>query len=72
MPAALANYGSHVKIYHQGAFTVYVYNPRWVGNQKSGKFVNVYSIKIVNEGSTVQDFDIHGNHSMKTHKKISV
>ena len=33
----------------KGAFTIYVYNARWVGGQKSGKFVNVYSIKIVNE-----------------------
>ena len=26
---------------------------RWVGGQKSGKFVNVYNIKIVNEGRWV-------------------
>ena len=37
----------------KGAFTIYVYNARWVGGQKSGKFVNVYSIKIVNEGRWV-------------------
>ena len=36
-----------------GVFTIYVYNARWVGGQKSGKFVNVYSIKIVNEGRWV-------------------
>ena len=36
-----------------GAFTIYIYNARWVGGQKSGKFVNVYSIKIVNEGRWV-------------------
>ena len=34
-------------------FTIYVYNARWVGGQKSGKFVNVYSIEIVNEGRRV-------------------
>ena len=39
--------------FSKGAFTIYVYNTRWVGGQKSGKFVNVYSIKIVNEGRWV-------------------
>ena len=38
---------------YSGAFSIYVYNTRWVGGQKSGKFVNVYSIKIVNEGRWV-------------------
>ena len=33
-----------------GAFTIYGYNARWVGGQKYGKFVTVYTIKIVNEG----------------------
>ena len=37
----------------KGAFTIYVYNARWVGGQKSGKFVNVYSIKVVNEGRLI-------------------
>ena len=33
-----------------GAFTIYVYNARWMGSQKFGIFGNVYSIKIVNDG----------------------
>ena len=32
-------------------FTIYVFNARWVGGQKYGKFVNVHSIKIVNGGT---------------------
>ena len=36
-----------------GAFTIHVYNARLMGGQKSGKFVNVYSIEIVNEGGWV-------------------
>ena len=35
---------------YQGAFTIYVYNARWVCGQKSGKFDNIYGMKIVNEG----------------------
>ena len=42
-----------VRCFPLGSFTIYVYNARWVGGQKSGKFVNVYSIKIVNEGRWV-------------------
>ena len=34
-------------------FTIYVYNARWVGDKKSRKFVNVYSIKSVNVGRWV-------------------
>ena len=45
--------GALTLIFAKGAFTIYVYNARWVGGQKSGKFVNVYSIKIVNEGRWV-------------------
>ena len=37
----------------KGAFTIYVYNARWVGGQKFGKFVSIHRIKIVNEGSWV-------------------
>ena len=36
-----------------GAITNYVYNARGVVGQKYGKFVNVYSIEIVNEGRWV-------------------
>ena len=36
-----------------GAFTIYVDNARWVGGQKFGIFVNIYSIKIVKEGRWV-------------------
>ena len=36
-----------------GPYTIYVHNARWAGGQKSGKFVNVYNIKIVNEGRWV-------------------
>ena len=32
---------------------MYVYNDRWVGSQRFWKIVNVYSIKIVNEGRWV-------------------
>ena len=39
--------------FSKGAFTIYVYNVRWVGGQKSGKFVKVCSIEIVNEGRWV-------------------
>ena len=35
-------------MFDKGAFTIYVYNARWVGGQKSGKFVKIYSIKIIN------------------------
>ena len=47
--------GSKLKIlkmshFIKGAFTIYVYMARWVDGQNSGKFVNVYSIEIVNEG----------------------
>ena len=37
----------------KGWFTIYVYNARWVGGQKYGKFVNVHSIKVVNVGGWV-------------------
>ena len=37
----------------KGGFTIYVYNARGVGGQKYEKFVNVHSIKIVNEGRWV-------------------
>ena len=36
-----------------GGFTIYVYNARWVGGQKTRKFVNVDSINIVNVGGWV-------------------
>ena len=39
--------------FHKGVFTIYVYNARWVGGQKSGKFVNVYNIEIVTKGRWV-------------------
>ena len=38
------------KLKFLGAFKIYVYNFRWVGGQKFGKFVNVYSIKTINVG----------------------
>ena len=34
----------------KGAFTIYVYNARWVDSQKFGNFVNGGSIKIVTVG----------------------
>ena len=38
------------KLKFLGAFKIYVYNFRWVGGQKFGKFVNVYNKEIVNGG----------------------
>ena len=42
---------------HKGAFTIYVYNARWVGDQKFGNFVNIYCIKIVNQCRWVNNFE---------------
>ena len=41
------------KLAFLGMFTIHVYNARWVGGKKSGNFVNIYSIRIVNEGRWV-------------------
>ena len=43
----------HLLMIYEGWFTIYVYNTRWVGGQRFGKFVNVYSIKLVNGGRWV-------------------
>ena len=42
--------GGNDHVSDKGSFTTCVYNARWVGDKKSGTFVNVYSINFVNEG----------------------
>ena len=43
-------FSKNLFVCRKGAFTIYVYNARWVGDQKFWKFVNVYSINIVKKG----------------------